>query len=58
METIGIIGAIYRVFRGYIGIMEKKMETTMYLGQAEEIRENVWWVWCLRSRIQCLGRRV
>ena len=28
METTGIMGVIYGSYRGYIGIMEKKMETT------------------------------
>ena len=28
MRYIGIIGCIY-IYRGYIGIMEKKMETTI-----------------------------
>ena len=29
METTGILGVIYGLYWGYIGIMEKKMETTI-----------------------------
>ena len=29
MEATGIIGFIQGLYRGYIGIMEKKMETTI-----------------------------
>ena len=29
METIGIIGVMYGLYWGYIGIMEKKMDTTI-----------------------------
>ena len=29
METTGIMGVIQGIYWGYIGIMEKKMETTL-----------------------------
>ena len=32
MESIGIIGFILGLYRGYKGIMEQKMETTIMLG--------------------------
>ena len=32
METTGIIGVIKGLYRGYIGLMEKKMETTLIIG--------------------------
>ena len=30
MESMGIIGILLGIHLGYIGIMEKKMETTIY----------------------------
>ena len=33
METTGIIGVIYGLCRCYIGIMEKKMETTIHAAE-------------------------
>ena len=40
METLGPFKGIYRLYWDYIGIMEKKMETTIMENQMEKKMEN------------------